>query len=562
MDPEVERLFEAALAIPEGDRQAFVESQNSDAAIRREVLSLIGHAAHGESFFKNAVVAEASLLRSSLDLAPGSAIGPYRIVSLLGRGGMGAVYLAERADGLFEQRAAIKVIQAGGPAGFLLSRFEQERRILANLNHPNIARLFDGGQGPDGSPYLVMEYVDGTTIDVFCDRPGISLEDKLKLFLKVCAATQSAHQSLIVHRDLKPANILVTTEGEPKLLDFGIAKVLDNPSEIEFPQPSTRVMTPEYASPEQVRGDPITTSTDIYSLGAVLARILTGKPPRALAGMSPLEAAKAIAEAAPVSFDHVPQDLNAILQKALHREPSRRYRSVEEFSGDITRYLEGRTVLAAPDSWSYRTGKFLRRNWAAATAIPAVFLALAAGTSVALWQARRAERRFNEVRQLANRYLFELEGSIHNLPGARNGRMLIVKTAEEYLARLSLETGRDPVLIREVADSYKKLGDVEGAALEGTAGQIPAALASYRKGLALRDSIGDETASDPKARLNYLLNLRALAALEWTSGDLETAKRLCNRSVELSERLKALTPRDPDLFAAAVSAGSCATRRD
>ncbi|HTR38382.1 MAG TPA: protein kinase [Bryobacteraceae bacterium] len=553
MHPEVVRLFEAAVILPESERQAFVEGQTSDAEVRREVLSLIAHDAHGESFFKNAVLAEASSLRSSLDLVPGSAIGAYRIVSLLGRGGMGAVYLAERADRLFEQRAAIKVIQPTGPAGFLLERFEQERRILANLNHPNIATLFDGGQCPDGSPYLVMEYVNGTTIDAFCDRPGVSTEDRLRLFLKVCAATQYAHQSLIVHRDLKPANILVNAEGEPKLLDFGIAKVLD-PAGIESARTSTRVMTPEYASPEQVRGDPITTSTDIYSLGAVLARILTGKPARDLAGMSALEAARAIAGAAPVSFDGLPRDLNAILQKALHREPSRRYRSVEEFSGDITRFLEGRPVLAVPDSWGYRAGKFLRRNWIAAGATAAVFVALAAGISIALWQARRAEQRFGEVRQLANTFLFDFEGSIHNVSGATKGRLLVVKTAEQYLSRLSREAGGDRKLIRELADSYKKLGDVEGAAVEGNVGQIPAALESYRKGLALRDSIGDETASDPKVRLNYLLNLSALGQLEWVSGDLETATRLSTRSVELSERLMMLSPRDPDLLAAAAVA--------
>jgi eukaryotic-like serine/threonine-protein kinase len=554
MHPEVVRLFEAALALPETQRQAFVEGQTSDAEVRREVLSLIGHDAHGELFLKNAVMEAASLLRSSLDLAPGSVIGPYRIISLLGRGGMGAVYLAERADRLFEQRAAIKVIQPAGPTGFLLERFDQERRILANLNHPNIATLFDGGQCQDGSPYLVMEYVNGTTIDAFCDRPGVPMQDRLKLFLKVCAATQYAHQSLIVHRDLKPANILVNTEGEPKLLDFGIAKVLDDPAGMESTRTSTRVMTPEYASPEQVRGDPITTSTDIYSLGAVLARILTGNPPRVLTGMSPLQAAHAIAEAAPVSFDGLPPDVNAILQKALHREPSRRYRSVEEFSGDVTRFLEGRPVLAVADSWGYRAGKFLRRNWIAAGAIAAIFVALAAGTSIALWQARRAERRFSEVRQLANTFLFDFEGSIHNVSGATKGRLLVVKTAEEYLARLSAEAGGDRVLIRELADSYKKLGDIEGAVSEGNVGQISAALASYQKGLILRDSIGDQNTSDSKARLNYLVTLNALTALEWSSGDRENGTRLASKAVEMAGRWVPSGRPDPDLVAAAAAA--------
>jgi serine/threonine-protein kinase len=223
------------------------------------------------------------------------------------------------------------------------------------------------------------------------------------LFLKVCDAVQYAHQNLIVHRDLKPANILVNADGQPKLLDFGIAKVLD-PADAEVTQTSTRVMTPEYASPEQVRGDPITTATDVYSLGAVLCRILSGKPPHTLAGMSPLEAARAIAEAEPVAFAYLRADVNAILQKALHNDPLRRYRSAEEFALDIGRFLEGRAVLAAPDSWRYRAGKFLRRNWVAVGAMAAVFLALTAGGGVALWQARRSERRFVELRKLANTF--------------------------------------------------------------------------------------------------------------------------------------------------------------
>ncbi|HYL38006.1 MAG TPA: serine/threonine-protein kinase [Bryobacteraceae bacterium] len=553
MNREVQRLFEAALKVPEDGRRAFLESQTSDAAIRREVLSLVAHDALAEQLFEEAIQSEASSLCSSLDLAPGAVIGQYRIVSLLGRGGMGAVYLAERADRSFEQRVAIKVIQPAGPTEFLLERFQQERRILANLSHSNIASLFDGGEGPNGFPYFVMEYVKGKSIDALCDQSSLSLADRLRLFLKVCDAVRYAHQNLIVHRDLKPANILVTAEGQPKLLDFGIAKVLD-PADTGLAQTSTRVLTPEYASPEQVRGEPITTATDIYSLAAVLARILTGKPPRALAGLSPLEAAHAIAEGQPLTFDELPADVNAILKKALHRDPLRRYRSVEELAGDISRFLEGRAVLAAPDSWGYRARKFLRRNWVTVGAVAAVFLALTSGAGVALWQARRAERRFGEVRQLANTFLFDFENAIHNVSGATNARLLVVKTAGEYLARLSAEAGGDRVLVRELADSYKKLGDVQGAASEGNVGQLSAALASYQKGLTLRDSIGDQNASDPKARLNYLLNLNALANLVWVAGDRENATGLASKSVAMAERWVASSRPDADLLAVAAAA--------
>ena len=553
MNREVQRLFEAALKVPEERRGAFLESQTSDMAIRREVLSLVAHDALAEPFFEEAIQSEASSLRSALDIAPGAVIGQYRIVSLLGRGGMGAVYLAERADRSFEQRVAIKVIQPAGPGGVLLERFQQERRILANLSHPNIASLFDGGETPHGSPYFVMEYVKGKSIDAFCDEASLSLADRLRLFLKVCDAVRYAHQNLIVHRDLKPANILVTSDGQPKLLDFGIAKVLD-PADTGMAQTSTRVLTPEYASPEQVRGDAITTATDIYSLGAALARILTGKLLRRFDVMSPLQAARAVAESDPVTFDELPADVNAILTKALHQDPLRRYRSVEELAGDISRFLEGRAVLAAPDSWGYRTGKFLRRNWVAAGAIAAVFVALAAGTSIALWQARRAERRFNDVRQLANTFLFDFEKSIHNLPGALNARLLVVKTAGEYLARLRAEAGGDRVLLRELADSYKKLGDVQGAGAEANMGQISAALASYRQGLELRDSIGDAATTDAKARLGYLLNLNALASLEWASGDRENGVRLASQAVEMADRWLPSNSAAPDFLAAAAAA--------
>jgi tetratricopeptide (TPR) repeat protein len=549
----MQRLFDAALRVPEHQRRAFLDSQTDDAELRREVLSLVFHDALAEPFFEDAIRSEAASICSSLDLAPGAAIGAYRIVSVLGRGGMGAVYLAERADGAFEQRVAIKVIQSRGPSAFLLERFQQERQILARLSHPNIATLFDGGPCPDGSPYFVMEYVSGQSIDLFCDRAALPLSDRLRLFLKVCDAVRYAHQNLIVHRDLKPANILVNANGQPKLLDFGIAKVLD-PVGTGIAQTSTRVMTPEYASPEQVRGDPISTSTDIYSLGAVLCRILSGSPPHELAGRSPLEAARAIAEAQPLAFHQLPADINAILQKALHNDPSRRYRTVDELSGDIQRFLEGHAVLAAPDSWAYRVRKFVRRNWIAVGAMAAVFAALTAGAGVALWQARRAERRFDEVRKLANTFLFDFESAIHNISGATSARLLVVKTAGEYLERLAAEAHGERNLIRELADSYKKLGDAEGSAVDGNVGQIPAALGHYRRGMALRDSIKDDAASDPKARLGYLQNLNALAGLEWVSGDREVATRLCSRSVELAERWVASMPRDADMLAAAAAA--------
>jgi eukaryotic-like serine/threonine-protein kinase len=474
------------------------------------------------------------------------------VVSILGRGGMGAVYLAERADGNFEQRVALKVIQSSHSAALLLDRFQQERRILAQLSHPNIASLFDGGQTADGSPYIAMEYVAGQSIEAFCDQSQLPVRGRVELFLKVCDAVQYAHQNLIVHRDLKPANILVTAGGQPKLLDFGIAKVLD-PAEAGSTQTSTRLLTPEYASPEQIRGDPITTATDIYSLGAVLCVLLTGEPPHAIAKLSPLQAAQAIAEEEVAALERLPGDLNAILHKALRKEPARRYRSVAELAGDLGRFLEGRPVLAAPDSFGYRARKFLRRNWMAAAAIAAVMIALAGGAGVALWQARRAQRQFGDVRHLANTFLFDFEDAIHNVSGATKARLLVVNTASEYLNRLATEAGGDRQLIRELADSYKKLGDVQGYVPGGNVGQLPEAVASYRKSLALRDALGDDNASDTKVRASYLLNLSALMFLERSAGDPENAKRLRAKAAGLADRWAESSPPNADLLTAAAS---------
>jgi tetratricopeptide (TPR) repeat protein len=557
MSPEIQRLFEAACKLPAAGQGLYVESQTDDPAVRREVLSLLAHDALAEPFFANALGSAASSIKSSMDLVPGSRIGAYTIVRMVGRGGMGAVYLATRADGAFDQSVAIKVIDSH--SALLRARFQQERQILARLNHPNIARLLDGGEMPSGLPYLVMEFVPGEQIDAYCDQKGLDLQARLRLFLPVAAAVQHAHRHLIVHRDLKPGNILIGEDGTPKLLDFGIAKVLDTGPEAKV---STRVMTPEYASPEQVRGGEITTASDIYSLGAVLYRLLTGKPPHSTEGLSPLDTARQIAEQAVPRAANVPVDVAAILEKALHTDPSHRYRSADDLCDEIHRFLEGKAVLAVEDSFAYRTAKFLRRHWIPVSAMAAVLLALTLGTGVSLWQARKAERRFAEVRQLSNRFLFEFEGSIHSVPGATKARHLVVKTAQEYLDRLAAEGGsslfgrRDPELTHELAEAYRKLGDVQGNPVDSNAGDSRAALASYRKALALQDSVGDETASDTKLRVGYLTIMTSAANAEAVSGDPALALRLHEKAVVVAESWMKTGAGNADLLNAVANAYS------
>jgi len=562
VNPEIQQLFEAALDLPPEQRADFINRSTSDPHLRKEVLSLLAHDAQAEDFFGGAIQSAALSLEETLQLAPQTAIGQYRIVSLLGRGGMGAVYLAERADGAFDQRAAVKLMPFSHSGEALTQRFQQERRILAQLNHPNIARLYDGGQTAAGVPYFVMEYVSGQPIDEYCDSRHLTLNARLQPFLKVCDAVQYAHRNLIVHRDLKPANILVTPEGEPKLLDFGIAKIVD-PAQTGENEFSTRVLTPEYASPEQVRGDPITTASDVYSLGAVLYRLTTGREPHVLRGVSPLEAARVIAEQdAPLAssiVSTIPPDLDAILHKALRKDATRRYGTVDELAADLRRYLEGLPVLASRDSLTYRAGKFLRRNWIPTLAATVAIALLLGATGVAIWQARRADRRFAELRKLANTFLFDFEQSIRPLAGSTKSRQLVVNTALTYLEGLASESRGDPDLIRELAAAYLKVGDIQGSTSSANIGDTAGALRSYTKSKQLLDQVGAPNASSPAHLFLYLSALGRIAAVHNMSTDQQLALSSARQRVDLAGRLLALDPENVEnIREAATSWGQLA----
>jgi serine/threonine protein kinase len=389
----------------------------------------------------------------------GRLIGPYRIVEEIGAGGMGEVYRAVRADDQYQKQVAIKVVRRGFDTDSGLRRFKAERQILASLDHPNIARLLDSGSTEDSLPYVVMELVEGQAIDEYCDGHNLSLVERLQLFRVVCAAVHYAHQHLVVHRDLKPGNILVTEEGAPKLLDFGIAKLLAPEvfsQSLDRTATLMRVMTPEFASPEQVRGESITTASDVYSLGVVLYRLLTGCSPYRIKSEAPHEIAREICEVEPqkpstaitrpqeqvtgseMSVGMPPSvparkqemrrrrrrlagDLDNIVLMALRKEPQRRYSSVAQFSEDIRRHLEGLPVVARKDTVGYRTSKFVTRHKAGVAAAAFVVILLTAGvvalvreTRIAAVHQRRAEARFNDVRKLAN----SLPSGIHTRPQA------------------------------------------------------------------------------------------------------------------------------------------------
>jgi serine/threonine-protein kinase len=333
--------------------------------------------------------------------AEGVRVGPYRLLEILGSGGMGTVWLAERDDDQFRQQVALKVLRAEANTPELRHRFRNERQILARLTHPNIARLHDGGITDDGRPWFAMEHVPGQPLDRFCAERRLAVPERVALLMQACDAVEHAHGKLVVHRDLKPSNILVTADGDVRLLDFGIAKLIEPESDPDGPtRTGTRAMTPDYASPEQVRGEPVTTESDVYSLGVVLFEILTERRPHSVAGLSPSEAERVICgddapapstvAAEPARRRILAGDLDTIVAKALQKEPDRRYRSVAELHDDLRRYLEGRPVLARPDTASYRLRKFVRRHRWGVLAVAAMALSLMGGIAGTAWQARRA----------------------------------------------------------------------------------------------------------------------------------------------------------------------------
>jgi tetratricopeptide (TPR) repeat protein len=485
MNPQAESLFHEVADLSPEQRDAFFRMANVPKAVREEVETLLHFdAAESEPLTESVAKCAERLLERDPLLRAGGRCGPYRLVRVLGRGGMGSVYLAERDDGEVEQRAAIKFLRFGGDGPGFRERFLRERQILATLNHPGIARLLDAGHTAEGQPYLVMEYVEGEPIDVYAGR--LDLPGRLNLFLQVCDAVSYAHRNLIVHRDLKPSNILVEASGHPKLLDFGIAKILD--AAVDETQTRDCLLTPGYASPEQVRGAANTTATDIYSLGAVLYKLLTGQSPHALTRDAKQDAPTVPGAPSGNAVPNVPRDLDFITGKALREEPEERYSTVESLAEDVQAFLEFRPVRArAGDTW-YRVRKFARRYWVPLAATAAVLASLAGGLYVANRERLHAERRFRELRQLSVK-VFDLDKAIRNLPGSAGARQRLVTTSLEYLEGLRADARGDLDLAQEMADDYWRVARVQGVPVELNLGQVDNAEKSLQHADALTESI-------------------------------------------------------------------------
>jgi eukaryotic-like serine/threonine-protein kinase len=484
-------------------------------------------------------------------------VGPYRILSKIGEGGMGIVYRAVREDEQFRMMVALKILRPGLAHDSLIRRFRRERQILARLSHPNVARLLDVGVTRDGRPYFAMELVEGLTLDQF--TASASLEEKLRLFDQLCAAVSAAHHNLIVHGDLKPSNVLIAPNGVPKLLDFGISRLMDGES-VDSTTVALRAMTPAYASPEQLRGEPISTWSDVYSLGLILYELLTGKRPFQFTSRIPEGILQEIQQNPPRKPSEasgnraLAGDLDNIILKAIHLEPERRYASVDQLAADLQRYKKGHPVQARPDTVAYRARKFVRRNRLAVTAFAGILIALTAGILSTARQARiareeraRAERRFQDVRRMANMMMFQMDEALSSMPGGVEVRKTMVWHSLAYLDGLAKESSADLELQRELAVAYEKMGDVLGRPLTANLGDTAGALASYRKALAIREAIAQKQSGNGIAQQELATIYQRLSAILKVTGDHRQALSLDRKTIAIRAGLLQADPKNRQL---------------
>ena len=547
----VSDLLAQALDLPPAERTSFVADMvRQEPELRTDMLALWEQVRHTSSFMEEPAAGAALGA-----LAVGDSFGPYRVVGSLGEGGMGIVHLAERDDGQFVRRVAIKRVGRAIPTPDALRRFGDEREILARLDHPNITRLLDAGVDAAGAPYLVMEHVDGTAITEHCRRRGLALPERLALFRKVCAAVQYAHRNLVIHRDIKPSNILVTSTDEPKLLDFGIARVLADAEAADATRTTNRALTLDYASPEQVRGEVVTTAGDVYSLGVLLYELLSDRRPYDIADRGLAEAVRLVCESTPARPSQVAPpdrrlelrgDLDGVVMKAIEKAPADRYGSVAELSADVSAYLAHEPVKARQPSFAYLTRKFVRRHRTGVATAALAVVSLLTGVAVAVREARiaeahrrRAEARFEDVRRLANSVIYEFHDAIGNLPGATPARRVLVARALEYLDRLADEARDDVALKRELADAYRRMGQVQGGGAGANLGDTTGARASFEKALAIRKALAARQPVDPQDAVALALLEVDMAGLHRAMGELAAAEQSLRSAAARLESLQA-----------------------
>jgi non-specific serine/threonine protein kinase/serine/threonine-protein kinase len=579
----VKSIFDACLERSIGERAAYLTANCTDTAVRAEVVSLLNAYEESEEFLDDPSPLEmdsAAVLASRT--IRDERLGPYRLLEEIGRGGMGTVYRAQRDDCEFQKTVAVKVVLRGMGTDVVLRRFRTERQILASLDHPYIARILDGGTTRDGLPYFVMEYVDGLPLTKYCDSRQLTLPERLKLFRKACEAVSYAHQNMVVHLDLKPGNILVTADGTPKLLDFGIAKLVNqqDAEDMHITVTMLRMATPAYASPEQIRGGLVGAASDVYSLGVVLYELLTGHPPYKLSRDLP-DLAQIICEREPTKASSVvgytekilsdgrqytvePEEISAkrsttvdalqrklrgdldnIVAMALRKDPQRRYSSVEQFSEDVRRHLEGLPVLARNDTFAYRASKFIGRHKLSLAVSSFVAILLCATTFTAIRKAQRLAERVDADQRLATRFLVDVHSSIAKLPGSTAAREVLLRQSLQYLNGLAGDAGDEPSMRRSLALAYEKVAELQGGAFAGGLGQATAALETYEKAQAIREELANKYPDDLQIR--YELANTYLLASFITGRARSTEQRLeyDRKALAIAEDLVKKEPSSP-----------------
>lgn len=571
---QIKRVFAATLERPAEERISYLRlACGADDELLAEVCSLLEAEA--------SALTEAAAPDDTSVEWKGRRLGSYRIVSEIGRGGMSHVYKAVRDDDQYHKQVAIKLLRPGLHTQSLLRRFRAERQMLAELSHPNIAQLLDGGVTDTQAPYLVMEYIEGRPIDAYCEERSVGIRKRLELMRTLCGAVHYVHQHLVVHGDLKGNNILVTNNGVVKLLDFGIAKLLNanqNGDNAVGTMLTWIALTPEYASPEQVRGEPITTASDVYSLGVLLYRLLAGALPFETSRDSfitdittehPQNEPRLPSEKAArgnafyrQAVREVRGDLDAIVMKALRPEPHDRYGSAEHLAEDLTRYLRGVPVQARPSTATYRVSKFVQRHKAASISTSLLAVAMLTGVVATAWQTHiarveraRAERHLSEVRALTKIYLRDIYDAAANLPGATQVRKLLVENSLKHISALESEAQDSIDFQRDLAWAYQKFGDVQGDYLGANLGDTQGAVESYRRALRLRENIAART----KTREDQAELLRSHVALsELLAAQSQVAKSIqhAESAVRIGEQLAPMphaTDADRQLLAIAYT---------
>ena len=567
----IQSVFLALADLPRAEQALHLDSLNAnDNEFRAEIESLLAADRGSAENISAAIAGERVLLGDDVCSLSGERLGAWRVVEEIGRGGMGTVYLAVRDDDQFKKHVAIKVVRHGMDTEDVLGRFRHERQILANLDHPYIARLLDGGTTPDRRPFFVMDYVEGRPLDLFCSENKLDTEVRCHLFLRILDAVAHAHRNLVVHRDLKPANIFVKSDGTPKLLDFGVAKLLEGDTSATVTS-LNRPFTPQYASPEQVHGSPVTTAVDIYALGAILYEMLTSRPAQAIKSLSPIDIERVVCltEVPPPSLSApgLHADLDNIVLMAMRKDPARRYQSVDQFTEDVRRHLDGRPVVARQDSFWYRAGKFASRYRFQIAIAALVSASLAAALAISLresreallargtadaqravaegqrrraeagfhqaeaaraqaeiastqaeaaradeaQQRRNAEGRLTQLLDIADKTLFDIHDAVARLPGATEARKILVKTTLEYLEKIRNQNGLDDRLRLSLAAGYSRIAAIQGDDLHPSLGDFAGARQTYLTAEALMKPLYARRENDPAVILRWLEIERGLA---------------------------------------------------